>query len=86
MDVNQVNAFRAMIHGKAFRSNREMSKNSDDPRMSLHKVEAIFLAFQLWAPMWQKQQLKVYTDSTTAYSGLWEYTFKGLAHAPLQKI
>lgn len=31
VDLNQVNAFRAMIHGKAFRPNREMSKNSDDP-------------------------------------------------------
>lgn len=61
-----------------------MKKNPDDP--SINVVEAILLAFQLWAPMWQKQRLKFSTDSTTAYSGLREYILKGPANAMLREI
>ena len=58
MDVKQV------VQGKALPANRKMRKNPDD------HMETSLLAFQLWAPKWQKQRLKVYTDNTTAYSGL----------------
>ena len=85
-DIIQKNAFRAVVQGKVLPENRKMRKNPDDPSINVHEVEAILLAFQVWAPKWQKQRLKVYTDSTTAFSGLREYTLKGPANAPLREI
>lgn len=60
--------------------------NPNDPSINVHKVEAILLAFQIWAPKWQKQRFKVYTDSIMTFSGLREYTLKGPANALLQEI
>ena len=63
-----------------------MKKNPDDPSINVHDVKAILLAFQAWAPKWEKQRLRVFTDSTTAFSGLREFTLKGPANAPLREI
>ncbi len=52
----------------------------------MHKVETILLVFQVWTQKWQKEQIKVYTNRTTAYSGLREFTLKDLPNAPLQEI
>lgn len=59
-----------------------MKKNPDDLSINVHEVEAILLAFQFWAFQWKGLQLRVFTDSTTAYSGLYEYTLKGSPNAP----
>ena len=63
-----------------------MKKNPDDPSINVHEVEAILLAFQIWASNWQRQRVKVYTDSTTAFSGLQDFTLRGPPNAPLREI
>ena len=63
-----------------------MKKNPNNPSINVHEIEAILLAFQIWASNWQRQRVKVYTDSTTAFSGLQNFTFKGPLNAPLQEI
>ncbi len=47
--VNQSDAFCAIVQEKALPANRKMKKNLDDPSINVHKVEAILLAFQIWA-------------------------------------
>lgn len=63
-----------------------MRKNPDDLSINVHEVEAILLALQAWAHKWEKQQLRVFTDSTTAFLGLSEFTLTGPANAPLREI
>lgn len=76
-DIHQQNAFCAIVQGKVIRANRKMKKNPDDPSINVHEVEAILLAFQTWASNWKRQRVKVYTDSTTAFLGLQDFTLKG---------
>ena len=63
-----------------------MAKNPDDPSINVHKVEAILLAFQVWSPTWHRKRVIIYTDSTTAASGLEDSTLRGPANAPLRQI
>ena len=84
--VIQGKAFHAVVQGKPVPANRKMRKNPDDPNIKVHKVEAILLAFQIWTPKWQRQRIKVYTDSTTTFSGLGEFILTGPANAPLREI
>ncbi len=63
-----------------------MKKNSDHPSINVHEVEAILLAFQIWAEVLSGQRLRVFTDSTTAHSELREFTLKGPPNAPLREI
>ncbi len=48
--ISQLQACYAIVQGKALPANRKMKKNLDDPSINIHKVEAILLAFQAWAP------------------------------------
>ncbi len=84
--ISQLQACCAIIQGKALPVNRKMKKNPDDPSINVHEVEAILLAFQAWAPKSEKQRLRVFTDSTTAFSGLCKFRLKGSANAPLREI
>ncbi len=65
---------------------KKMKKNPDDPSINVYEVEAILLAFQIWAEKWSGQQLRVFTDSTTPYSRLREFTLKSPPNVPLQEI
>ncbi len=49
MKVNQSDAFCAIVQGKSLPANRKMKKNPDDPSINVNKMEAILLAFQIWA-------------------------------------
>ncbi len=69
--VNQSDVFCDIVKRKSLPANRKTKKNSDDPSINVHEVEAILLAFQTWAEKWSGQRLRVFTDSTTAYSGLY---------------
>lgn len=84
--ISQSRAFRAVVEGKTLPQNRKMTKNSDDPSINVHEVEAILLAFQLWAPAWYRHQIVIHTDSTTAVTGLQDSTLRGPANAPLRQI
>ncbi len=84
--VNQSDAFCAIVQGKLLPANRKMKQNPDKPSINVHKVEAILLAFQIWAEKCSGQWLRVFTDSTTAHSGLREFTLKGPPNAPLREI
>ena len=84
--VNQSDAFCAIVQGKSLPANRKIKKNPDDPSINVHEVEAILLAFQIWAEKWSGQRLRVFTDSTTAHSGLRKFTLKGPPNAPLREI
>ncbi len=63
-----------------------MKKNFDDPSINVYELEAILLAFKIWAPRWSKQRLKVFTDSTSTFSSLREFILKGPPNAPVQEI
>ncbi len=75
--VNQSDAFCVIVQGKSLPANRKIKKNPDDPSINVHEVEAILLAFQIWAQKWSGQRLRVFIDSTTAHSRLREFTLKG---------
>lgn len=68
-DVNQVNAFRAVVQGKVLPANRRMKKNPDDPSINVNEVEAILLAFQIWAPKWQRKQVKITQIAPPLFQG-----------------
>ena len=50
--VNKSDAFCSIVKGKSLPANRKMKKNPDDPSINIHKVEVIFLAFQIKAEKW----------------------------------
>ncbi len=84
--VNQSDAFCAIVERKSLPASRKIKKNPDNPSINIHKVEAILLAFQIWAEKWSGQRLRVFTDSTTAHSGLREFTLKGPPNLLLREI
>ena len=47
--VTQSGALCALVQRKAPQANREIKENSNDPSINVHVVEAILLAFQIWA-------------------------------------
>ncbi len=47
--IYEANAFWFVVNEKTFSKNRSMIKDLDDPSINVHEVEAILLAFQLWA-------------------------------------
>lgn len=63
-----------------------MAKDPDDPSINVQNIEAILLAFQLWAPAWHRKKLIVYTDSTTAASDLEDSTLQGPVNTSLRQI
>ncbi len=85
-NILQTNAFCAVVQEKSLPANRKMEKNPNDPSINVHEVEAILPVFQVWASKEQKQRIKVYTDSTNAYSRLREYTLKGPLNTLLSEI
>lgn len=63
-----------------------MKKNPDDLSSKVLEVEAIFLAFQIRASKWQRQQIKVYTDNINSFLGLCEFTLKSLTNTFIREI
>lgn len=63
-----------------------MRKNTDNPSINVHKLKAILFAFQAWAFKWKKHRLKIFINSTIAFSRLCKFTFKVSANAPLHEI
>ncbi len=49
VQVNQSDAFCAIVKGKSLPANRKMKKIPDDPSINVHEVEAILPVFQIWA-------------------------------------
>ncbi len=74
------------MQGKSLSANRKIKKNPDDPTINVQEVEAILLAFQIWAEKWSDQRLRVFIDSTIAHSGLREFNLKGPSNAALREI
>ncbi len=83
--IFQSRTFWMVVEGKTLSQNRKMTKNSDDPSINVHEVEAILLVSQLWAPVWYRYQIVIQRDSTTAVTGLQNSTLQELANAPLQQ-
>ena len=81
--VTQSHAFYALMQGKTLPANRKIKKNSNDPSINVHEVEAILLAFQIWATRWSQQRLRVFTDSTNTFSSLLKFTLTAPPNAPL---
>lgn len=63
-----------------------MAKDPDDSNINVHEVEAILLAFQLWAPAWHRKKVIIHTDSKMAVAGLENLTLRGPANASLRQI
>lgn len=68
--IHQANAFQAVVDKKILPPNRKMRKDPNNPSINVHKMKAILLAFQVWAPAWYRKRVIVHTDSMTAASGL----------------
>lgn len=54
--------------------------------VSVHELEALLVAFGIWACSWQQSKVITYTDNTTAFSGLTNLTLRGPGNKPLRKI
>lgn len=62
-------------------------EQSQDPQsINVFEVEAILLAFELWAESWTRQRVIIYADSSTAESGLLNNTLIGQPNAPLREL
>lgn len=53
--VNQWDVFCGIVQEKLLLANKKIKKNSDDPSINIHKVEAILLVFQIWGVNWNGQ-------------------------------
>ncbi len=84
--IDQANTFRAIVNEKTLSPNRRMAKNPDDLSINVHEVEAILLAFQVLSPTWHRKRVIIHMDSTTAASGLEDFTLRGPANALLRQI
>lgn len=66
---------------------RPHTEQTQDPQsINVFEVEAILLAFELWAESWTRQRVIIYTDSSTAESGLLNNTLIGQPNAPLREL
>lgn len=50
IEIDQANAFCALVNGKVFPANRKIVKDPSNLSINVHEVEAILLVFQTWAP------------------------------------
>ena len=71
-EIRQENAFIAPI--------------TEAHHINIHELEAVLLAFRLWAPRWTRTRLIIYTDNTVAFSGLAKQSLGGQANSPLREI
>lgn len=61
---------------------RPQTEHVQDPQsINVFEVEA---AFELWAKSWTRHRVIIYTDSSTAESGLLKNTLIGQSNAPLR--
>lgn len=63
-----------------------MLKNLNDSSINIPQVEIILLLFQMWALYWYRYYIIIYIDSSTAYSGLLDFTFWGPENAIFREI
>lgn len=64
-----------------------ISPDPEDPiSIIVFEVQAILQAFQLFASRWRHCKIIIYTDSTTAFSGLKSNRFRGPPNVPLCQI
>ncbi len=61
-------------------------QSQDRQSINVFEVEAILLAFELWAKSWIRHRVIIYTDSSTAESGLLKNTLIGQPNAPLREL
>ena len=92
---NTTNAFWTSAHipqGQAFIAKTQyfgrphIEQSQDKQSINVFEVEAILLAFELWAKSWIRQRVIIYTDSSTAESGLLKNTLIGQPNAPLREL
>ena len=60
-----------------------MNKQS---HINVHELEALLVAFDIWAQSWHQSKVIVYTDNTTAFNGLTNLTLRGPGNKPLRKV
>lgn len=61
-------------------------EESTSPSINVFEFQTILLAFQLFAPQWRHCKVIIYTDSTTAFSGLKAHCLRGPPNVPLRQI
>lgn len=77
--INQEDAFTAKVINTTTAYQPPISIN-------VFEVQAILLAFKLFASRWKTHRVVVYTDSTTAYLGLKSNRLRGPPNGPLRAI
>lgn len=87
LEINQSEAFLAQTSGVHLPGPDGPTIDPDDSiSINVFEVQAILLAFQLFASQWCHRKVIIYTDSTTALSGLKSHRFRGLPNVPLRQI
>ena len=59
---------------------------SSSSHINVHELEALLVAFDIWAKSWHKCKVIVYTDNTTAFNGLSNLTLRGPGNKPLRQL
>ena len=62
-----------------------MTPTSSSSHINVHELEALLVAFDIWAQSWHQSKVIVYTDNTTAFNGLTNLTLGGPGNKPLRK-
>jgi ribonuclease HI len=87
---NRLPSWEAHAHSVAQNHSFAERVNRKDRRIKTHinilEVQAILIAFQKWSNHWSKQRIIVFTDSSTALSGLTKLSLHGKANKPLREI
>lgn len=79
-DIAQSNSFSSQLR-------LEQAQPEAKFDINIHELDAILFGLQKWAPRWQSYCLTVYTDNTTAKTGLWRQTLhSGAANDTLREI
>ena len=63
-----------------------ITPTSSTSHINVHELEALLVAFDIWAKLWHQCKVIVYTDNTTAYNGLTNLTLRGPGNKPLRKL
>ena len=63
-----------------------MAPITESHHINTHEMEAVLLAFRLWAPLWTSTKIIVYMDNAVAFSGLAKQSLGGQANSPLREI
>jgi hypothetical protein len=76
----------SLRHQHSFSARTTPKDRRSNTHINTLELRAILYSFQRWGRFWQRQRVTVFTDSTTAFTGLRRHTLRGAANTPLRAI